>query len=79
MVSLHFNKGVYHYYILGRQNNTLPTLSSHLLQLETWFVLLIIGKMRAEPLIYIFFLHSLILIFFFIFYQKVEYGKKGLF
>lgn len=38
MVSLHFNKGVYHYYILGRQNNTLPTLSSHLLQLETWSI-----------------------------------------
>lgn len=78
MVSLHFNKGVYHYYILGRQNNTLPTLSSHLLQLETWFVLLIIGKMRAEPLIYIFSTFSHFT-FFFIFYQKVEYRKKKLF
>lgn len=80
MVSLHFNKGVYHYYILGRQNNTLPTLSSHLLQLETWSICTFNNwKNEGRTSHLYFFLHSFILIFFFIFYQKVEYGKKGLF
>lgn len=74
MVSLHFNKGVYHYYILGRQ--TIPIICFNLK--HGLFVLLIIGKMRAEPLIYIFSTFSHFT-FFFIFYQKVEYRKKKLF
>lgn len=74
MVSLHFNKGVYHYYILGRQNNTY-----HLLQLETWSICTFNNwKNEGRTSHYIFSTFSHFT-FFFIFYQKVEYRQKKLF